>query len=593
MTYRAPVADIAFALKHATGFGPALAEGLYGDLDQDLVDAVLGEAGRFATDVLAPLNVIGDRHGTPIRDGVVTTPPGWRQAYRDWTAGGWNGLAAPAQWGGQDLPQALNAACLEMWNSASMAFGIGPVLTMAGVDALIHHGSDALQRTYLPKLVSGEWMGTMQLTEPQAGSDVGALRSKAERVLDGSYRITGQKIFITYGEHDFTDNIIHLVLARLPDAPPGTRGISLFLVPKFAVNPDGSLGARNDVRAHSVEHKLGIHGSPTCTMVYGDQGGATGFLIGEENRGMACMFTMMNQARLAVGLQGVAIAERAAQQAFAYARDRRQGRAGGAVGAGTSPIIAHPDVKRMLLTMRALTRAARAICYATAVALDRARLGADPAARQAANERASLLTPAAKAFGTDVGCEVASLGVQVHGGMGYVEETGAAQHFRDARIAPIYEGTNGIQAIDLVTRKLPLSGGATIQTYLGELRRTVAAIDATNDPAFGQTGTRLGKTLDSLERATAWLQARPGEEAALAGATPYLRLFATAAGGTLLAEEALAASRLPADAAADPAARIALARFFAEHIAVQARGLERSVIEGADSVIGADAALAG
>ncbi len=327
MTYRAPVADIAFALKHATGFAPALAQGLYGDLAEDLVDAVLGEAGRFATDVLAPLNVIGDRHGTPFRDGTVTTPPGWRQAYRDWAAAGWNGLAAPAQWGGQDLPQAINAACLEMWNSACMAFGIGPVLTMAGVDALVHHGSDTLKRIYLPKLISGEWMGTMQLTEPQAGSDVGALRSKAERAPDGSYRITGQKIFITYGEHDFTDNIIHLVLARLPDGPPGTRGISLFLVPKFAVNPDGSLGARNDVRAHSVEHKLGIHGSPTCTMVYGDQGGATGFLIGEEHRGMACMFTMMNQARLAVGLQGVAIAERATQQALAYARERRQGRA--------------------------------------------------------------------------------------------------------------------------------------------------------------------------------------------------------------------------------------------------------------------------
>jgi alkylation response protein AidB-like acyl-CoA dehydrogenase len=547
----------------------------------------LSEAGRFASDVLAPLNTIGDRHGTPIRDGVVTTPPGWRQAYRDWAAAGWNALAAPAQWGGQELPQAINAACLEMWNSASMAFGIGPVLTMAGVDALIHHGSDALKRIYLPKLVSGEWMGTMQLTEPQAGSDVGALRSKAERAPDGTYRITGQKIFITYGEHDFTDNIVHLMLARLPDAPAGTRGISLFLVPKFAVNPDGSLGARNDVRAHSVEHKLGIHGSPTCTMVYGDQGGATGFLIGEENRGMACMFTMMNQARLAVGLQGVAIAERATQQALAYARDRRQGRA---AGAGSSPIIAHPDVKRMLLTMRALTRAARAICYATAVALDRARLSADPAARQAAHERASLLTPAAKAFATDVGCEVASLGLQVHGGMGYVEETGAAQHFRDARITPIYEGTNGIQAIDLVTRKLPLAGGVAIKAYLDELRRTVAAIDANNDPAFGWTGMRLGEAIDSLERATAWLQARPGQDAALAGATPYLRLFATAAGGTLLAEEALAATRMPA---ADPAARIAIARFFAENIAVQARGLERAVIEGADSVTGADAALAG
>jgi alkylation response protein AidB-like acyl-CoA dehydrogenase len=592
MTYRAPVADIAFALKQATGFAPALAQGLYGDLTEDLVDAVLAEAGRFASDVLAPLNVVGDRHGTPIRDGVVTTPPGWRQAYRDWAAAGWNGLAAPALWGGQELPQAINAACLEMWNAASMAFGIGPVLTMAGVDALIHHGSDALKQAYLPKLVSGEWMGTMQLTEPQAGSDVGALRTKAERAPDGTYRITGQKIFITYGEHDFTDNIIHLVLARLPNAPPGTRGISLFLVPKFAVNPDGSLGARNDVRAHSVEHKLGIHGSPTCTMVYGDAGGATGFLIGEENRGMACMFTMMNQARLAVGLQGVAIAERATQQALAYARDRRQGRAG-AAGAPSSPIIAYPDVKRMLLTMRALTRAARAICYATAVALDRARLEADPAARQAAQERASLLTPVAKAFATDIGCEVASLGLQVHGGMGYVEETGAAQHFRDARIAPIYEGTNGIQAIDLVARKLPLAGGGAIKAYLTELRRTVEAINANNDPAFGWTGVRLGESLDSLERATLWLQARPGQDTALAGATPYLRLFATAAGGTLLAQEALAAARLPADVAADPAARIALARFFAENIAVQARGLERTVIEGADGVMGGDAALAG
>src|SRR5580700_781597 len=459
MTYRAPVADIAFALKHATGFGPALTEGLYGDLTEDLVDAVLGEAGRFATDVLAPLNTIGDRHGTPFRDGAVTMPPGWRQAYRDWAAAGWNGLAAPAQWGGQDLPQAINAACLEMWNSACMAFGIGPVLTMAGVDALVHHGSDELKRIYLPKLISGEWTGTMHLTEPQAGSDVGALRSKAERAPDGSYRITGQKIFITYGEHDFTDNIIHLVLARLPDGPPGTRGISLFLVPKLAVNPDGSLGARNDVRAHSVEHKLGIHGSPTCTMVYGDQGGATGFLIGEEHRGMACMFTMMNQARLAVGLQGVGIAERATQQALAYARERKQGREAGTKPGEMAPIIAHPDVRRMLLTMRALTQAARVICYATAIALDRGERSTDEAARKAAEQRASLLTPVAKAFSTDIGNEVASLGVQVHGGMGFIEETGAAQHFRDARIAAIYEGTNGIQAIDLVTRKLPLAGG--------------------------------------------------------------------------------------------------------------------------------------
>jgi len=592
MTYRAPVADIAFALEHASGFGPALAEGLYGDLSQDVVQAVLEEAGRFAGDVLAPLNVAGDRHGTPFKDGAVATAPGWKDAYRAWAQAGWNGLAAPAQWGGQDLPQAVNAACIEMWNSAALAFGLGPVLTMAGVDALVVHGSDELKRAYLPKLVSGEWMGTMQLTEPQAGSDVGALRTRAERAGDGSYRITGQKIFITYGEHDLTDNIIHLVLARLPDAPEGTRGISLFLVPKFLLNPDGSLGARNDVRAHSIEHKLGIHASPTCTMVYGDNGGATGFLIGEENRGMACMFTMMNQARLSVALQGVAIAERATQQALAYARERKQGRVGGAQS-GSSPIIAHPDVKRMLLTMRALTRAARAICYATAVALDRAQRSPDEAARKAAHERASLLTPVAKAFSTDIGTEVASLGVQVHGGMGYVEETGAAQHYRDARITPIYEGTNGIQAIDLVTRKLPLAGGATVRAHIGEIRRTVAAVDATNDPALGWTGVRLRDAVDSLERATNWLLGGQHNDLdpALAGATPYLRLFALATGGALLAQEALAAKRLAGNDE-DAAARIALARFFAENMAVQAGALERTVVEGADSVNRADAALA-
>jgi len=591
MTYRAPVADIAFALRNAAGFGPALAEGLYGDLGEDVVDAVLEEAGKFATEILAPLNTIGDRQGATFKDGTVTTAPGWKEAYHAWSAAGWNGLAAPAKWGGQELPHAINAACIEMWNSAAMAFGLGPLLTMAGVDALAEHGSDELKRAYLPRLVSGEWMGTMQLTEPQAGSDVGALRTRAERTADGSYRITGQKIFITYGEHDLTDNIIHFVLARLPDAPPGTRGISLFLVPKFLLNADGSLGARNDARAQSIEHKLGIHASPTCTMVYGDAGGATGFLIGEENRGMACMFTMMNQARLSVGLQGVAIAERATQQALDYARERKQGRAVGALD-GSSPIIAHPDVKRMLLTMRALTRAARAISYATAVSLDRAQRSSDEAARRTAHERASLLTPIAKAFSTDVGNEVASLGVQIHGGMGYIEETGAAQHLRDARIAAIYEGTNGIQAIDLVTRKLPLSGGATVKAMIGELKRTVDAVNATNDPAFGWTGVRLQDAVESLERTTQWLLGGQHNDldTALAGATPYLRLFALAAGGAFLAEEALAARKLAGDGA-DAAARTAIARFFAENQAVQAGALERTVVEAADSVITADAAL--
>jgi alkylation response protein AidB-like acyl-CoA dehydrogenase len=583
MTYRAPVADIAFALRHAARFAAARDAGIY-DLDDETLAAVLDEAGKFASDVIAPLNRVGDLHGTPFRDGVVTTPPGWKAAYTAWAAAGWNGLASPEQWGGQGLPAAVNAACIEMWNSASMAFGIGPVLTMAAINALAQHGSEALKAAYLPRLISGEWMGTMQLTEPQAGSDVGALRTKAERAADGSYRITGSKIFITYGEHDLTDNIIHFVLARLPDAPPGTRGISLFLVPKFLAQADGAPGTRNDVRAHSVEHKLGIHASPTCTMVYGDSGGAVGFLVGEENRGMACMFTMMNEARLAVGLQGVAIAETATQQATQYARERRQGRATGEAAAASSPIIAHPDVRRMLMTMRGLTRAARAICYSVAVAIDRSHKARDESARKAAHERASLLTPVAKAFATDIGSEVASLGVQVHGGMGYVEETGAAQHFRDARIAQIYEGTNGIQSIDLVTRKLPLSGGAAVGAFLDELRASVAAVDAANDPAFGATGARLGEAVEHLARATAWLLARldAAPDAALAGATPYLRLFGLAAGGCMLADEALAAQRVATDA--DAPGRVAVARFFAEHLATAAGGLASTVTDGADAI---------
>jgi alkylation response protein AidB-like acyl-CoA dehydrogenase len=478
-----------------------------------------------------------------------------------------------------------------MWNGASMAFGVGPLLTMGAIDALNAHGSDALKRAYLEKLVTGAWTGTMLLTEPQAGSDVGALRTRAERAGDGSYRITGQKIFITYGEHDLTDNIIHFVLARLPDAPPGTRGISLFLVPKFLLDADGAPGVRNDVRAHSIEHKLGIHGSPTCTMILGDQGGATGFLIGQENAGMACMFTMMNRARLAVGLQGVGIAERATQQAITYARERKQGRSSGMPANQSAPIIAHPDVKRMLMTMRALTQAARSICYATAMALDRAERSSEAAAREAAHARASLLTPLAKAFSSDIGIEVASLGVQVHGGMGFIEETGAAQFYRDARIAAIYEGTNGIQAIDLVTRKLPLGGGAVVETYLGELRRIVEAVNATNDPALGWSGLRLDEAVGSLTRATHWMLAHLDKDMneALAGATPYLRLFAVAVGGCLLAQQALAAMRHNADAGS----RVALARFFAENVAVQAAALERTIVEGAAGVIGAEAALAG
>src|SRR6202043_1919214 len=565
MSYEAPVADIAFALKHSAGLDALLAEELFPDHAEDTVAAGIAEAGKFASGIIAPLNTVGDHHGTPFKDGAITMPPGWRRAYRAWSQAGWNALAAPAQWGGQELPQAVNAACIEMWNAAAMAFGLGPVLTMAGIDALAAHGSDALKRAYLGKLVSGEWMGTMQLTEPQAGSDVGALRTRAERAGDGSYRIPGQKIFITYGEHALTDNIVHFVLARLPDAPAGTKGISLFLIPKFLVNADGSLGARNDIYASGVEHKLGMHASPTCTMTMGDKGGAIGYLIGEENKGMQCMFTMMNQARLGVGLEGVGIADRAYQQALAYAQERRQGRAVGKEGNGSDPIIVHPDVKRMLMQMRAMTAAARTICYATAVALDISVRAKDAKVRADAAARGALLTPIAKAFSTDIGNEVAYLGVQVHGGMGFIEETGAAQYSRDARITTIYEGTNGIQAIDLVTRKLAANGGASVWALLDELRNTVKQVEASNDPAFGTTGAKLRDALASLERASRWLLERVASAPndALAGATPYLRRFGSALGGCMLAAEALAAR---STGNGDHERYVALARFFAENV---------------------------
>lgn len=590
MTYRAPVSDIVFTMRHVAGLDRAIADGLYGDLSADLAQTILEEAGRFANDVIAPLNREGDKHGATLKDGAVTTAPGWKAAYKAWSEAGWNALPGPVDYGGQGLPTLLNSACVEMWNSASMAFGIGPVLTMGGIEALGAHASEELKSRYLEKLVSGEWTATMNLTEPQAGSDLAALRSRAEPAGDGTYRITGQKIFITYGEHDLTDNIIHLVLARLPDAPAGTRGISLFLVPK--VLPDGT---RNDVRCHSIEHKLGIHASPTCTMIFGDDGGAVGWLIGEENRGLACMFTMMNNARLAVGLQGVAIAERAYQQALGYASERRQGRAMGAVE-GSSAIVEHPDVQRNLLTMKALTAASRAICYMTAEAIDRAHLEQDEAARRTANERASLLTPVAKAFSTDIGVEVASLGVQVHGGMGFVEETGAAQHLRDARIAPIYEGTNGIQAIDLVMRKLPLSGGEAVRTQIAAMRATVTRLMKDGTPAFGATAARLRDAIESLDRATSFMLRSIASNApseALAGATPYLRLFALAQGGAALSEAALAARALMAGGDGDPAhaGRIALCRFFAENIAVGATGLEDTILGGAGFLQDAAVAL--
>ncbi|MCK9551454.1 acyl-CoA dehydrogenase [Aquamicrobium sp.] len=585
--YRAPVEEIAFTLKHVAGLEEALASGALGDLGSDLVDAVLAEAGRFATEEVAPLYKAGDEVGAVLKDAAVTTPPGWKDLYTRWREGGWNSLTGPEEYGGQGLPMMLSVAVLEMWNSASMAFGIGPTLTMGAVEALEKHATDELKSTYLEKLVSGEWMGTMNLTEPQAGSDLAALRTRAERVGDSTYRIFGQKIFITYGEHDFTDNIVHLVLARLPDAPAGTRGISLFLVPKFFVNADGSLGARNDVFCSGLEHKLGIHGSPTCTMIYGDgfggaEPGAIGWLIGEENKGLACMFTMMNNARLAVGMQGVAIAEAAFQKALAYANERRQGKAASYTGEGMAPIVHHPDVQRNLLTMKALTQIARSISYNCAYAIDMARVSEGDKA-QHWRDRANLLTPLAKAFSTDVGVDVASLGVQVHGGMGFIEETGAAALYRDARIAPIYEGTNGIQAIDLVTRKLPLGEGRHVHGYIGELGSIVDGLKGVE--GFGRSEKLLREALDDLTEATRYLQeqlAGNSMQEALSAATPYQRLISLVAGGAYLAQAALAGHN---------SERVALARFFAENMLGEVAALKERVLGGAESLSLAGASL--
>ncbi|MBV9532237.1 MAG: acyl-CoA dehydrogenase [Bradyrhizobium sp.] len=590
MTYQAPIRDILLALNHGAGFKVAVKAGHYGEFDGDITTAVLEEAGKFASDVLAPLNRVGDENGIRLENGKVITAPGWSDAYKRWTEAGWNAVSGPEAFGGQGLPLAINAACTEMWSASNVAFGLCPLLTLSAIEALDTHGSEELKQIFLHKLVSGEWTGTMQLTESQAGSDVGALRTRAERASDGTYRLKGAKIFITYGEHDMTENIVHFVLARLPDAPTGTKGISLFLVPKFLVNPDGSLGKRNDIYASGVEHKLGMHASPTCTMTMGDHGGAIGYLIGEENQGMRCMFTMMNQARLGVGLEGVGIASRAYQQALAYAQERRQGRAIGKEADGPDLIIVHPDVKRMLMQMRALTAAARTICYATAVALDVAARAPDSGVRGAAAARGALLTPIAKAFSTDIGNEVAYIGVQVHGGMGFIEETGAAQHCRDARITPIYEGTNGIQAVDLVTRKLAANGGESVFALLEELDQIVKQIESLNEPGFGTTGQKLRDALNSLGSASRWLLERvtSAPNDALAGATPYLRLFGSTLGGCWLASEAVAAS---SESFGDPQRYVRLARFFAENVAVQAVSLERSITDGADTVNSADALL--
>ena len=568
--YQAPLKDIRFTLNQICDLEGILKLPDFAEHDGDTINAVLDEAGRLAAGVLAPLNRQGDEQGATLANGVVTTPDGFRDAYAAYRDGGWNGIQFDPQYGGMGLPLSIANACAELWNSANMGFALCPMLTQGAIDAVGVHGSDELKETYLEKLVTGHWSGTMNLTEPQAGSDVGALRSRAEPAGDGTWRIKGQKIFITYGEHDFTENIVHLVLARTPGSPEGTRGISLFVVPKFLVNPDGSLGQRNDLRCINLEEKLGIHASPTAVMSFGDNEGAVGYLLGEENKGMRCMFTMMNAARLGVGVEGMAIAEGAYQHAVAYALERRQGKAIGATDPGPSAIVEHADVRRMLMTMKAQIDAMRALCYVNGQALDLSRHHDDDEQRAWYGQLAELLTPLSKAWCTDLGCEVASLGVQIHGGMGFIEETGAAQYYRDARIAPIYEGTNGIQALDLVTRKLTMAGGEVVRRYTAEMRSLDGAL-SNGGEVFAKTRANLTAALDSLEEASGWLVDAMAADpnAAAAGATPYLRMFGLTVGGYLIAKGGLAAAALAAQPGADVpflAGRVATARFYGEQL---------------------------
>ncbi len=582
--YRAPLSDIRFVINELAGFESVRALSGNEDLGTELVDAILDEADRFASEVLAPLNVIGDRTGCVLENGVVRTPPGFREAYGQFIAGGWNGVQFAPEYGGQGLPRLISTAVGEMWTSANMAFGLCPMLTQAAAEALASHGSEALKATYLAKLVSGEWAGTMNLTEPQAGSDLARVRTRAVPGENGAYRITGQKIYITFGEHDLTENIIHMVLARLPDAPGGVRGLSLFLIPKFHVDEDGGLGQRNDLRCVSLEHKLGINGSPTAVMSYGDGGGAAGYLVGEENRGLELMFTMMNTARLAVGLEGVGIAERAYQDAKAYALERVQGRDLDSDDPAPVPIAHHPDVQRMLMSMKSQTEAGRALAYAVAANSDIAEHHSDPEVRRQRQQLVDLLTPVVKAWSTDVGIEVASTAIQVFGGMGYIEESGVPQHLRDARIATIYEGTNGIQASDLVGRKVARDGGAAAAAFIAELR----AIDADLAAAGAELAAIrhwLGQALDDLAAATAWLvETYPSHPRRAAGvAVHYLRLMGIVAGGGLMARAALHALGHLEAGEGDRVfwqAKIISARFFADVYLTRSGALRLLVTDG-------------
>ena len=590
--YSAPLTDIRFVLEHVTDLaGLAKLEG-YEHADPATVVGILDEAARFFEEQFAPLNRIGDvQHSRRNEDGSVATPEGFGEAYRRYVEAGWAAVPFPPDYGGGGFPWVVGIAMQEMMTAANMAFSLCPLLTQGAIDMLVHYGDEAQRETYLPKMVSGEWTGTMNLTEPQAGSDVGALTTRAVPADDGTWRITGQKIFITYGEHDLADNIVHLVLARVPDAPPGTKGISCFIVPKYLLDDAGSIGERNAVQCVSIEDKMGINASPTCVMAYDD---AVGYLIGEANQGMRYMFRMMNTARLSVGVEGLAVGDRAFQQAVAYASERVQGRPVGApTSDDTTTIVGHADVRRMLLTMRASLEALRCVLYLNAESIDLADAHPDEAARVARAELVEVLTPISKGWGTDLGVELTSLAVQVHGGMGYIEETGVAQHYRDIRIAPIYEGTNGIQAIDLVGRKLGLRDGGVIADFL-------AGIDATAHQAtsaggeLAVLGERLSEANGTLRQATEWLRQHGADEAdnALAGATPYLRMAGIVTGGWLLTKSALAAAELLGTDGNGFSTefleqKLVTARFFATQLLPQAAGLLPAITAGAGDLFAA------
>ncbi len=586
--YNAPLKDMRFALSEIAGIDALSGLPGYEEVSSDLVDAVLEEAGKLANGVIGPLNRPGDQEGASIENGAVKTASGFKEAYHQFVEGGWNSLPFNPDFGGQGLPWTLNVAVAEMWASSNTAFNLCPMLTVGAIEAISSHGTDDLKQLYLPKLISGEWTGTMNLTEPQAGSDVGALRSKAWR--DGDHwRVEGQKIFITYGDHDYTDNIIHLVLARTEGAPGGVKGISLFLVPKVLVNPDGSLGEPNDLRPVSLEHKLGIHASPTCVMEFGGNDGAVGYLIGDEFDGMACMFTMMNNARLNVGLAGLGSGERAYQQAVAYAKERVQGRDLSTGEQGVT-IINHPDVRRMLLGMKARTEAMRALIYYVASRMDLAKRHSDEDTRKQAKSILDLLIPITKSWCTDLGCDVAYTGVQVHGGMGFIEETGAAQHSRDARIHPIYEGTNGIQANDLMGRKVLRDGGDAAKAFISEMRQALEPLGQSNDADLVSIRGRLEESLNCLEKATDWMVETGPKDISLAAtaAVPYLNLFGNTTGGWLLARSAVSADNQRATANGDAAfleTKVKTARFFSDHLMSQAGGLLDAITDGGSAVM--------